>query len=522
MPEQTKGSSPLIHKKDGLYFTGSFTVFRITGLTSFNLDRLKITLKAMNPEESSSLFHIDTLDLYNSRSRESFAEDCFKYIKIKQKQTITDIMELITHLEDERIAMQKRDSSTAEVPKITEKEKKEALDLLKSRTLFKEIIDDFTAIGLIGEAHNKLLGYISAVSRLIAEPLGVLVLSRSGAGKTSLQEAVCKFVPPESCIQYTRLTGQSLFYREENALKNKVLAIEEEEGMQDAMYSIRTLQSSQKLSVATTRTDAKTGKLSVDEYTVYGPVVVMISTTNPDALDPETRQRFLVLTIDESEQQTREILQSQVYRNTLTGCKVTMDESSILRKHHNMQRLLKPLIPMFPDGLKIQYPYKRLQMRREQKKYISLIRTITFLNQYQRKTGTVKRLDDSTVDYVLVDDADVKLAKKLGSQVFHRNVDDVSPTGRTLLKHISQFLLEKQEKHLADNPDEIYLLNQIPFTRKELRERIGWSEPQVRQNIKPLVELGYLAVLNGRQGSAYRYFLVDDGADDPINEFVIK
>jgi len=47
--------------------------------------------------------------------------------------------------------------------------------------------------------------------------------------------------------------------------------------MAEAMYSIKTLITSQKLSVAATRTDAKTGKLSVDEYTVYGPVVVMVS-----------------------------------------------------------------------------------------------------------------------------------------------------------------------------------------------------------------------------------------------------
>ena len=78
-----------------------------------------------------------------------------------------------------------------------------------------------------------------------------------------------------------------------------MLAIEEEDGMRDAMYSIKTLISSQKLSVAATRTDAKTGKFSVDEYTVTGPVVVMVSTTNPDALDDETKQRFLMLTIDE-------------------------------------------------------------------------------------------------------------------------------------------------------------------------------------------------------------------------------
>jgi Fe2+ or Zn2+ uptake regulation protein len=55
----------------------------------------------------------------------------------------------------------------------------------------------------------------------------------------------------------------------------------------------------------------------------------------------------------------------------------------------------------------------------------------------------------------------------------------------------------------------------VPFMRKELRERIGWSEPQVRRNLDQLVELGYVGRINGRQGSTFRYLLLDDGAADP-------
>jgi hypothetical protein len=56
---------------------------------------------------------------------------------------------------------------------------------------------------------------------------------------------------------------------------------------------------------------------------------------------------------------------------------------------------------------------------------------------------------------------------------------------------------------------------EVPFTRKELRERIGWSETQVRRNLDQLVELGYVGRINGRQGSTFRYLLLDDGAADP-------
>jgi hypothetical protein len=134
--------------------------------------------------------------------------------------------------------------------------------------------------------------------------------------------------------------------------------------MKDAMYSIKTLISSQKLSIAATRTDAKTGKFSVDEYMVYGPVVVMVSTTNPDALDDETKQRFLILTIDESPEQTKSILQAQITKNTHEWYQTTADENNVTKMHHNMQRLLKPLTVTVTRDLHLVWPYSRLQMRR--------------------------------------------------------------------------------------------------------------------------------------------------------------
>jgi DNA primase len=518
MPEQGASipNSPvfrLSRTPEGLHYAGSCLTYRITGLTAYNLDRLRITLKAY-PADAVATFHIDTVDLYNSRSREMFAEACAKYLKAQQSAVMAELSQLIAALEAERIDMRDKGNAAA-IPAMTEEEKKEALDMLKSKDLLKRIVGDFDGLGFIGEKHNKLLGYIAAVSRLQPDPLALLVLSRSGAGKTSLQDTVCKFVPPEAVIQYTRMTGQSLFYREQNALKNKVLAIEEEDGMREAMYSIKTLISSQKLSIAATRADAKTGKFSVDEYTVTGPVVVMVSSTNPDALDDETKQRFLILTIDESPEQTRSILQTQITKNTFDWYQTTSDESSVFKLHHNMQRLLKPLTVTFSRDLRLVWPYGRLQMRREQQKFVSLVKAITLLHQYQRKTGTMKRMDGSKMEYVQATQKDIDLALELGREVFARNCDDVSPIGRRLLAEVVGLVKEKYDALKGSDQNKDIYMSEIPYTRKELREATGWSEPQVRRNIDHLVELGYIGRINGRQGSTFRYLLLDDGSADP-------
>jgi predicted DNA-binding transcriptional regulator YafY len=69
------------------------------------------------------------------------------------------------------------------------------------------------------------------------------------------------------------------------------------------------------------------------------------------------------------------------------------------------------------------------------------------------------------------------------------------------------------------DPDRELYMYEVPFTRKELREETGWSETQVRRNIDQLVELGYVGRIHGRQGSTFRYLLLDDGSADPQFKF---
>jgi hypothetical protein len=46
--------------------------------------------------------------------------------------------------------------------------------------------------------------------------------------------AVLAMIPEEEKIQYSAMTGQSLFYMGETNLKHKILAIAEEEGAEQA------------------------------------------------------------------------------------------------------------------------------------------------------------------------------------------------------------------------------------------------------------------------------------------------
>jgi len=49
----------------------------------------------------------------------------------------------------------------------------------------------------------------------------------------------------------------------------------------------------------------------------------------------------------------------------------------------------------------------------------------------------------------------------------------------------------------------------VSFTRRELRELLGWSEHQVRIGLARLVALEYLVAVSGGVGRQHRYLLAD-------------
>ena len=201
---------------------------------------------------------------------------------------------------------------------ITDKDMAAALELLRAPNLVERILSDFDTCGVVGEETNKLVGYLAATSRKLPQPLAVLIQSSSAAGKSSLMEAVLAFMPPEDTIKYSAMTGQSLFYMGGINLKHRILAIAEEEGIEQAAYALKLLQSEGQLTIASTGKDPGTGRMETQEYHVEGPVMIFLTTTAID-VDEELLNRCIVLTVDENREQTRAIHTQQRRNETLAG-----------------------------------------------------------------------------------------------------------------------------------------------------------------------------------------------------------
>jgi hypothetical protein len=476
--------------------------YRIRGLSK-NL-AFDVLMKVNVMVARADAFHVDTLDLYSVRARTAFILQAAVELKLKDDVIRHDLGSVLRQLEalQER-TIEKTLEPKEKTPAVAVEDQPEALALLKDPHLLDRILTDFTRCGVVGEESNKLIGYLAATSRKLDAPLAVMVQSSSAAGKSSLMEAVLAFMPEEDKVQYSAMTGQSLFYMGTMDLKHKILALAEEAGAARASYALKLLQSEGVLSIASTGKDPETGKLVTQEYRVDGPVMIFSTTTAIDN-DEELLNRCLTLGVDESREQTRAIHQLQRQKRTLDGLFAKQAKSQLLKQHRNAQRLLRPIAVRNPYADALTFPDERTRLRRDHEKYLTLIDTIALLHQHQRDLRSAEH-DGQRIEYVEVTLADIEVANKLAHEALGRSLDELSPQTRRLLE-LTSSMVEKQCAAQAITRTD------YRFSRREVREHAGWSDFQVKMHMHKLEELEYVLVHRGGRGQSFVYELLYDGA----------
>ena len=455
-------------------------------------------------------FHIDTLDLYGARARAAYLTQAAAELGISIDVLKADLGRVLCKLEalqDEAIQTALKPKEAAQ-PSMTMDEHSAAMALLKSPDLPARILADFEAAGVVGEATNKLVGYLAAVSRKLDRPLAVVIQSSSAAGKSSLMDAILSFVPEEERIQYSAMTGQSLFYMGQTSLKHKILAIAEETGAHRASYALKLLQSEGELTIASTGTDAATGNLITQEYKVEGPMSLFMTTTAID-IDEELMNRCLILSVDENREQTRAIHQLQRQRRTLAGLTQRHQKAAILHVHQNAQRLLKSLAVVNPYADQLTFLDDRTRTRRDHDKYLTLIDVIALLHQHKRQIKTASVADNATagapqtIEYIEATLADIELANRIAHEVLGTSLDELPPQTRRVLGTIHTLVHGKMATQGSVQRD-------IRFSRSEVRTNTGLSDTQARVHLERLCAMEYLLTHRGQRGQSYEYELLHD------------
>ena len=465
--------------------------YKVTLVPPF-VGRLRALLVATRGQQVYS----EKLDLHSQRARALNASQLVRSFEISRMEAERHL-NLILKAALEWVDGQKTEdeSSRKKSPTLSEEEKSEAVAFLRSPDLIRRILRDCEALGFVGEEKAKLLAYLIGLSRKLPKPLSGIVISQSGAGKSALTELVEQLSPPEDVMLYSRLTPQALYYMSHD-LKGLLLILEERAGGEAADYSIRTLQSRQKLRLAAPIKDPLTGKMTTQCYEVEGPVAYLETTTNP-YLNPENASRCFELYMDESEEQTRRIQQQQ--RQQRLFCEEDLDNlaEEIRRRHHNAQRMLKAQKVFIPYADKIEFPSQWLRTRRDNERFLCLIEVLAFLHQYQRKRGETS----SGKPYVLANLEDYRMAYELAQEIFASTLHELTRDARALF----EMTLAWAQSHNPKNPQSVL------FGFKDLRPVTNFANHRLRRTMAELVEMEYVLQTQCQNGlpAQFRLQVID-------------
>lgn len=471
-------------RHDELMLEAGDRLWRVRHIPSgANPGSLKVNLMV----RSGDRFHVDVVDLYAAKARQGFIAAAAPELHTDEEVLRDELGRVLLATEEAQAAAE---SVVPETPPMSTPEREAALQLLSDPELTTRVGDAFSSLGLVGESDAALCSWLVLVSRLAERPLGAVIQSSSAAGKSTLAEAALSLVAPEQTVAFSAMTGQALYYLGDTDLSHKVLSIAETEGAERASYALKLLVSEGRLSIAAAGKDPQSGRLVTSTYEVNGPVALLMTTTAAE-LEPELANRLVVLAIDESRAQTRAVQAAQRRGETLDGLVARAARDELVRLHQNAQRLLSPVAVVNPHATSLSFSDTATRHRRDNAKYLGLIRAVAIAHQHQRPRRLVE-VGSATVSYIEASGDDVALARRLGESVLETTTDEMAPSTRRLLHAIASHVGEHGERR---------------FTRRELRDSSGLSDSQLKVHLARLVDLEHVAC--NRAGTRTTYELVD-------------
>jgi DNA primase len=307
-----------------------------------------------------------------------------------------------------------------------------------------------------------------------------------------LLEVITSITPDEEVVFASRVSPSSLFYMPKDYLSHRLLIIDESNGASDATeYSIRTLQSRKKLTLAVVKRD-NTGKPKTTMFDVLGPISFLDSSTSLET-NPENLNRCFILQLDESNEQTERIFQEQKRKRNLDTKRE--DISSQIKLAKNMQRLLRPLPVVIPFIEKLNFPSHYLDSRRKFDMLLSLTETICFFHQAQRKIIQTEKGEvlEATI-------ADYKLAYELTISIFQATFTDLDQFSHALLNEIKDtVLIQAKETNVK--------VEELVFNRKDILDWTNRREHELKRLLPNLERLDYLIKKAQGRGGRYSYTL---------------
>lgn len=372
---------------------------------------------------SHGQIHKDRFDLISAPQCQRFASGAARRISIPAtviERHLALVWEMVRQREDAALTI-----PAASVDPTT---RAGVEDLLSKPDLLDRIAADLTDLGWVGEERAKRLLYLTAISRMLPQPLWSVYEATAGGAPWQGLSLIAALTPDEDRIVFHRVTDALLAHTDQRQLRHKLLIVDQAETLRpEAALHLRVLH--QRGAIGWTTLPPSTsprGHASAHQTPLMGdargPVAVLAAATS--ALNHRVRDCFMTLSVDESTQSTRDMVDDQQRRSGATS---HAHPEAIIARHHALQRVLERQRVLIPFAERIDFPARSIRHRQDHLHFLSLIEASALLHQRQRTRDGVM---------IVASEVDFQIAATLVSGVLGTGGDGLSTMSRTVLGRV--------------------------------------------------------------------------------------
>jgi predicted transcriptional regulator len=467
-------------------YEGTTGKFYVIGNLPMDLGNLRVSLHVL--EYSTAKKHrlkIDLFDFMNVKNqcRELSEKEGFDYDQLQE-----DMILFTNLLEEYRESLFEAELSPNveqfSAKELTPQAHEKAVEFLSKKNLLDNIDKLLEQSGIIGEQENRKLLFILASSYKMPYLLHGLVQGSSGEGKSHLINVIADCMPQEDIMNLTRITNKSLYHYQSKELVNKLIIIQDFEGLdKEAQFAFREMQSAKFLTSSTVVKDIfgnNRGKIK----RVEAHFASLTCTTKTEVYY-DNMSRCVVLGIDESLEQTLQIIKAQNLK--IAGLGSSQYEFQAKQTLRNCMRVLKSYEVVNPFADKLTLPLEVKMLRRLNNQFQNFVSQITILHQYQRKIDHAGRL--------IVTKEDVQKAVEIFFNSIIIKVDELDKSTRQFFEILKDFIKNKPSG------------TTYKFNTREIRQELNYSKTAVFKYFKILLNMEYIQAVEGSTNKGFKYLV---------------
>jgi len=373
-----------------------------------------------------------------------------------------------------------------------------------------EQVEEILDYEIKGEYDTKMLIFLLLLTKDFPSPTGkpgwniegdpmsqnVILSSDSSSGKSYITKKILQLFGEKDKDYFvvSRYSKNVLNYYTEENMDGKIIFIEEMQGLDENTSQLRVWMSEGSLtleSVEKVKNEAgEEENRKVKKTTIGQPV--FITNQAEGVIGDQLSNRSWVLSTDTSDVQTKHILDYQ--DDVHLGLTINIEVKK--RVVADSLRQLKPyhyIIP-FADYKYLNIPTHDVRSRRDYKKFLDLIKSISYLHQRQRP---IFKRDGR--EYLVCDLKDYDYAKKYANNILGATFSGLVINQIDLLNHI------RRSSWSAE------------FEITQLMNDFGKSQPYWYNQLKQLCDLGFIIKTSQERGKSGLYALVETKAANIIS-----